>query len=119
MRQREIALRIRTVTLALVVIAAGAAAAAEPPAYDAQRGRLLYDTECRSCHTARAHWRDKRLVRSWSDLIREVARWEKSSGQSWSEQDIGDTAAYLNGVFYRLPCTARGCEGQRAVARTP
>jgi mono/diheme cytochrome c family protein len=107
---------MRTAFSFLMLAFAVPAIAAEPPAYDAQRGRLLYDTQCSACHTAQAHWRDKRLVLSWSDLIREVARWENSAGQSWSEQDIGDTAAYLNGAYYRMPCAARGCEGQRADA---
>ena len=115
----ERALRIPSTVLAIVFVAASAAAHAEPPSYDAQRGRLLYDTQCSACHTAQAHWRDKRLVRSWSDLIKEVARWEKTSGQYWSEQDIGDTAAYLNGVYYRLPCPSLGCEGQRAERSRP
>ncbi len=107
---------MRNLFALLVLAFAVPAVAIEPPAYDSQRGRMLYDTQCNACHTAQAHWRDKRLVHTWRDLVREIARWEKSSGQNWSEQDIGDTAAYLNGVFYRLPCTARGCEGQRAKA---
>ncbi len=112
-------MRISGIVLAITLAGAGAALAAEPPPYDAQRGRMLYETQCRSCHTTQAHWRDKRLVRSWSDLVREVARWEKTAGQHWSDQDIGDTAAYLNSIFYRLPCPALGCEGERAEAAGP
>jgi mono/diheme cytochrome c family protein len=82
--------------------------------YDAQRGRLLYETQCSACHTAQAHWRDKRVVQSWPGLLAEVARWEKTAGQNWSESDIDDVAAYLNGLFYKLPCPAAGCEGPRA-----
>ena len=107
-------MRIPSLLLAFVLAAAGAPAHSQPGAYDAQRGRLLYETQCGACHTAQAHWRDKRLVHSWSDLVREVARWEQAAGQHWSEQDVGDTAAYLNGVYYRMACQSLGCEGTRA-----
>ena len=107
-------MRIPILLVASVLAGAGFPAHAQPGTYDAQRGRLLYDTQCHSCHSAQAHWRDRRLVRSWSDLLREVARWEKTAGQHWSVQDIGDTAAYLNAVYYRLPCDRAGCAGERA-----
>ena len=97
----------------MALVAASAPGSAQPSPYDAGRGRLLYETQCVACHTAQAHWRDKRLVHSWSDLVREVARWEKSAGQHWSDQDIGDAAAYLNGVYYRMACPSLGCEGAR------
>ncbi len=113
----------RTGTIAAVLSLALAGCSAAPwgsplsstdAAPDAQRGRLLYDTHCSACHTAQAHWRDRHVVQSWSQLIGEVARWEKSSGQNWSDAEIGDVAAYLNSLYYRLPCPSGGCQGPRA-----
>ena len=34
-------------------------------------------TACAACHTTQAHWRDKRVVRSWGDLVYQVTRWQQ------------------------------------------
>lgn len=78
---------------------------------DGQRGRLLYETACVACHTTQAHWRDKRVVRSWSKLLGEVTRWQQNAGQSWGANEIVDVAAHLNERFYKLPCPEAGCGG--------
>jgi len=83
---------------------------------DVQRGRLLYETHCVACHTTQAHWRDKHIVRSWADLLYQVARMQKNAGQDWSSAEIGDVAAYLNEQFYKMPCPTQGCEGPEASA---
>jgi len=83
-------------------------------AADAPRGRLLYETHCIACHTTQAHWRDKHIVRSWADLLYQVTRMEKNAGQDWSSVEIRDVAAYLNELFYKMPCPEQGCEGPEA-----
>ena len=80
------------------------------------RGELLYGTACAACHTTQAHWRDKRVVRSWGDLIYQVTRWQQVAGQSWSAEEVADVAAYLNRRFYGLPCPTPGCTGPSARA---
>ena len=70
---------------------------------DVQRGHLLYETYCIGCHTTQAHWREKHLVRSWTDLLYQVTRWQKNAGQNWSSEEINDAAAYLNEAFYKMP----------------
>lgn len=97
---------------ACLVGAASAVLAADPG--DPDRGRLLYEAQCSACHSDQAHWRDKRVVQSWPQLIEQVRRWQASSGQHWSDEEIDDVAAHLNGLYYRLPCSGRGCEGPRA-----
>lgn len=97
---------------AALALAAGCSAPRGDPAtssVDPERGRLLYDTACGACHTTQAHWRDKRIVRSWPDLIHQVSRWQGAAGQSWSDAEIEDVASYLNDRFYRLPCPRAGC----------
>jgi mono/diheme cytochrome c family protein len=85
-------------------------------AADVQRGRLLYETHCIACHTTQAHWRDKHIVKSWGDLLYQVARMQKNAGQDWNSAEIGDVAAYLNEQFYKMPCPTQGCEGPEASA---
>jgi hypothetical protein len=81
---------------------------------DVQRGRLLYETYCIACHTTQAHWRDKHIVRSWPDLLYQVTRMQNNAGQEWSMGEIIDVAAYLNELFYKMPCPVAGCRGSQA-----
>jgi mono/diheme cytochrome c family protein len=83
-------------------------------AADVQRGRLLYETHCIACHTTQAHWRDKHIVRSWADLLYQVTRMQNNAGQEWSMTEIIDVAAYLNELFYKMPCPVAGCRGSQA-----
>ena len=97
-----------------------------PPMVSADRGETLYRDSCNACHTAQVHWREKRLVRTWDDLLFQVTRWQRIAGLGWSREEVADVAAYLNAVFYDLPCPAPGCRGSgvtdagaRAVVRRP
>jgi len=97
-----------------VALAAGCASPPEqapPPMVSADRGGDLYRDNCNACHTAQVHWREKRLVRTWDDLVFQIARWQGIADLRWSQEEIADVAAYLNAVFYDLPCPAAGCRG--------
>ena len=83
---------------------------------DVERGRLLYETHCIACHTTQAHWRDKHIVRSWADLLYQVTRMQNNAGQEWSMTEITDVAAYLNQLFYKMPCPAAVCRDSQARA---
>ena len=76
------------------------------------RGALLYDTHCIGCHTAQAHWRDRRLVTDWASLREQVRRWQDLQRLNWSEDDITLVARHLNNRFYRVP--ERGARGPEA-----
>lgn len=89
----------------------------EPVVLDAGRGRLLYDTHCVSCHDREVHWRDRSIVGAWSDLLVQVDRWQRNTGQRWTSAEIGDVAAYLNSLYYRLPCPMVGCSGASTAGR--
>lgn len=66
------------------------------------RGELLYATHCSACHNEQVHWRQKKLVTDWSGLLDQVRRWQANSGLAWSEEEIRDTARYLNMTYYRF-----------------
>lgn len=87
-------------------------------AADLDHGRKLYENTCDSCHTTTPHWRDKRLVDSWTGLLQQVDRWQRNSGQRWDPADINDVAAYLNARFYKLPCPPDKCTGTQASVRS-
>lgn len=114
-------LRMLVVTAAALLVTAclygfdrASDAIESPPAQvalDMQRGQLLYDAQCVSCHTTEMHWRDKSIVSSWSDVLAQVSRWQDNIGQQWSPSDIGDVSAYLNATYYKVPCSLPGCQG--------
>lgn len=119
---RRKSLKLAAVTLAACVALAAcarpddAASPAPPPASggsfaDPQRGSLLYDGACLACHNERKHWRDRRQVATWPQLVYQVDRWQRIAGQNWQPAEINDAAAFLNQRFYRLPCPIAGCEG--------
>lgn len=107
--------------LLLLLCAACTAAPPGPRVGDArtppslERGQLLYENNCAACHTTQAHWRDKRIVKSWPDLIGQVAKWQAVAGQRWGAAEIEDVASYLNERFYRLP--ANRSAGRRRRSR--
>ena len=73
-------------------------------AQDAQRGRLLYETHCLSCHYERIHNRNpsRSLVRTFTQLRLEVAQRAANTGQRFTIEDLDDIAEYLNRTHYRL-----------------
>lgn len=109
--------------LAVALLMSQVGATAEEPAdvavrlaaADLDHGRKLYEISCDACHTTQLHWRDKRVVDSWTGLLQQVNRWQRNSGQSWEPADIKDVAAYLNARFYHLPCPANECVANQAV----
>ena len=93
-----------TAKAALVALAALLLAGAPALAQDAQRGRLLYETHCLSCHYERIHKRDpsRSSVRTFTQLRLEGAQRAANTGQRFTIEDLDDIAEYLNRTHYRL-----------------
>lgn len=126
---KAMAQRVSSMTLLSLALTGCVGGAASPPApsldsppamafLDPQRGQLLYDAQCVTCHTTQAHWRDNSIVGSWSDVLAQVDRWQLNTGQHWGTSEIGDVAAYLNSVYYKMPCPAPGCRGNSTASLT-
>ena len=92
---------------AVLLALAVALAAAAPPAGaqgDAERGRLLYETNCLGCHYERIHNRDaahSRIV-TRAGLRTEVAERYALTGRPFTRDDVDDIAEYLDRSHYRL-----------------
>lgn len=73
-------------------------------AQDAGRGKLVYETQCLTCHYERIHKRDpsRSLIRSVAQLRLEVAQRAASTGQRFTLEDLDDIAEYLNRSHYRF-----------------
>jgi hypothetical protein len=73
-------------------------------AQDADRGKLVYETQCLSCHYERIHKRDpsRSLIRTFAQLRLEVAQRAAYTGLRFTLEDLDDIAEYLNRTHYRL-----------------
>ena len=91
---------MRTLPLGIALALIGFPAVAQ----DSDRGKLLYENNCLTCHYERIHKRDasKSLVKSQAQLRAQVARWAGQAKQSLTPQDIDDIAEYLNRSHYKL-----------------
>jgi mono/diheme cytochrome c family protein len=73
-------------------------------AQDPERGRVLYETFCHTCHYERVHERppSRSLVKSQAELRAQVARWAERAPMRFTPQDVDDVAEYLNQSHYKL-----------------
>jgi hypothetical protein len=83
---------------ALLLALVGASAAAQ----DADRGRLLYETQCVSCHYERVHQRprERAKVQSLAQLRDEVYLRAGQTGRPFTLQDLSDLVAFLDRSYY-------------------
>lgn len=90
----------KTVVAVLFILFGNLARADVQPMPDATRAELLYSTHCIACHSARMHWRDRKLATDWASLQAEVRRWQEMSALGWSDEDIAEVTRYLNARHY-------------------
>jgi len=74
-----------------------------PASANAERGRLLYENHCTSCHTSTAHVRDQRKTKTPAELRAWILRWSGELKLNWSEDELTDVYQYLNNHFYKFP----------------
>jgi hypothetical protein len=65
-----------------------------------ERGRLLYENPCRSCHESNVHIRQTQAAKSLKAVRTEVVRWQGVLTLQWNGEDVGDVAEYLNAAWY-------------------
>jgi mono/diheme cytochrome c family protein len=94
---------MRAASLVLFLLAAGAA-----QAQGIDRGRLLYETHCATCHTERLHEREKSAIRSYADLRGEVGRRAALTNRRFSPDELEDIIEFLDRSHYRLDVPRSG-----------
>jgi len=93
----------RSVLFVLFILFGNLAIADTQTMRDPTRGELLYSTHCIACHSAQAHWREKKIATDWTRLESQVRRWQAVSGLGWNSEDIAQVARYLNALYYHYP----------------
>jgi len=64
------------------------------------RGRLLYENHCLSCHESGVHIRENHKARSLHDVYLQVVRWSADQKLAWRSSETNDVAQYLYRTFY-------------------
>ena len=77
-------------------------ASAGSQASDTERGETLVDTHCQRCHGSEVYTRPNRRVSSLPGLRKQVRFCEQNLGLTWFDDDIENTATYLNQEFYKF-----------------
>jgi mono/diheme cytochrome c family protein len=68
---------------------------------DLERGKILYETHCATCHSERLHHRDKSKIKTLADLRDEVARWAPQTKHGFTLDEREAVVQYLNASHYR------------------
>lgn len=85
--------------LGVGVALAGNAWSAELPSAD--RGRLLYENHCVTCHSGKVHRRLTLVPIARSELRLIISAWAKSERLGWTEAEIADVVEFLDSSYYR------------------
>lgn len=75
-------------------------ALAQAQAADADRGQLLYENHCTTCHASTVHVRSKHKARTVEEIGAQVRRWSEELGLTWTEEDVAVVRRFLNARYY-------------------
>ncbi len=77
-------------------------AVTKPPQKTPQRGQLLYEHHCTSCHTSVAHLREHHKAKTRADITAWASKWAVYQKLSWSNEEIEAVVDYLDATFYKF-----------------
>ncbi len=72
-------------------------------AEDVERGRMLYENHCTSCHESVVHIRNDRKAKSLGEVNWQIARWATEHRLEWRYDEVRDVSRYLNAQYYQFP----------------
>jgi len=73
-----------------------------PASAASERGRLLYENHCVSCHESTVHIRGARKAANPAELRAFIQRWSTELKLDWREGEVSDVYEYLNSRYYRF-----------------
>lgn len=71
-------------------------------AADTANGKQMTEAHCVKCHGNEVYTREHRRVTSLEGLHKQVRFCEQNLGLTWFDDQIEDTATYLNLEFYKF-----------------
>ncbi len=111
---------MRFAPLAAIALAAALAPPGHASGADTQRGKALYEARCGGCHAESVHGRAKREAADYQGVRSWVRRWGDNLGLKWTDVEVADVTAYLNGRYYGYSCPPADCQasGSREAGST-
>lgn len=70
------------------------------PVLQPDRGQMLYENHCLTCHESVVHIRENQRARSFAQVTGWVVRWASGLQLDWRAEEIEDVVRYLNRRFY-------------------
>lgn len=67
----------------------------------AERGRLLYENHCVTCHSGKVHRRITPVPITRSELRVIISAWARSEQLGWTDGEVADVVEFLDSVYYR------------------
>ncbi len=92
-------MKIHFVCSLIFALSASVVSAEEP---DMEAGELLVQENCLECHGTEIYTKEVRRVTSQQKLTAQVRRCELSLGLQWFDEDVKNTAEYLNHQYYKF-----------------
>jgi len=89
-----------TVAVSALFIAALTSGSAQ--AFDPENGKQLVNANCLECHGTEVYTREDRRVKSRKGLTTQVKRCEQALGLTWFDNEVEDTAEFLNHTYYKF-----------------
>lgn len=71
-----------------------------PPA--PQRGQMLYENHCMSCHESLVHIRTRQQAKTLPQLRARTLHWAGYLHLRWGGEEIEDVVRYLDSQYYRF-----------------
>jgi hypothetical protein len=69
---------------------------------DPELGKQLNDEHCVKCHGSEVYTRENRRVKNLDGLHKQVRFCEQNLGLTWFDDQINNTATYLNQEYYKF-----------------
>lgn len=76
--------------------------ASQANAFDVAAGKQQLNENCTSCHGSELYTRNDRRVTSRKGLSAQVQRCQLALNLNWFDDDVENTAEYLNNEFYHF-----------------
>lgn len=67
-----------------------------------QRGQMLYENHCTSCHESVVHVRTRKYTKSLPELQARVLHWSVYLKLRWGKEEVEDVVNHLNRRFYKF-----------------
>jgi len=100
----ETARRLCAVIGVLITLCTAAPTYAATGAYvpDVNRGQILYERSCQTCHTPSIHSRPDRIPLTRDEMRGLVDHFRRTASLGWTPEELEDVVEYLNRTRYRF-----------------